>query len=86
MHRKVSSRKIETTIDGERVCGTVQYIGSADITVRLEEPVSDRSAHLHIPNLARSLYPDGFLGAYGEETALDLLKELFQQHKRGDPI
>ena len=71
-------------IDGERVCGTVHYTGSADITVRLEEPSTEWSTGLHMPHFARSVHPEGFLGAYGKQRALGLLIWLYKEHKRGD--
>jgi hypothetical protein len=84
MHQPDSERKIEITIDGERVCGTVRYTGAADISVRLDEPANDWSDGVHMPNFARPVYPEGFLGAYGQKRALELLANLYKEQKKGD--
>src|ERR1017187_6191266 len=36
-----------------------------------------------MPNFQRPLYPEGFLGDYGEQRALDLLEGLYREQKRG---
>jgi hypothetical protein len=83
MHQPDSDSYIETTIDGERVAGTVHYEGSSDISVRLEQPSLALVDTLHMPNFQRPLFPDGFLGDYGEQSALQLLEGLYREQKRG---
>ncbi|MEO8660885.1 MAG: hypothetical protein ABI693_20605 [Bryobacteraceae bacterium] len=84
MHEPNSERKIETIIDGERVCGEVHYGGSSDMSVRLEQPSDERLTGFHMPNFARSTYPEGFLGEYGEQRALEILADLYHEQKKGD--
>ena len=83
MHQPDSDQHIETTIDGEHVSGTVHYTGSSDISVRLEYPSSALVDGVHMPYFARGVYPQGFLGDYGEQRALDLLEGLYRAQKRG---
>jgi hypothetical protein len=84
MHQPDSERKIEITVDGERVRGTVHNGGAADLSVRLDEPVNDWTISLHMANFARPVHPEGFLGEYGEERALELLVNLYREQKKGD--
>jgi hypothetical protein len=84
MHQPDSERKIEITIDGERVCGTVDNGGAAEMSVRLDQPVNDWTISLHMPNFARPVHPEGFLGKYGEERSLELLVNLYKEQKKGD--
>ncbi|MCU1233935.1 MAG: hypothetical protein JWP63_1902, partial [Candidatus Solibacter sp.] len=51
--------------------------------VRLEYPSSALEDGLHMPNIARPVFREGFLGDYGEKRALDLLEGLYRAQKRG---
>lgn len=83
MHQPDSDHHIETTIDGEHVSGTVHLAGSTDISVRLEYPSSALEDGVHMPNFARPVFREGFLGDYGEQRALQLLEGLYREQKRG---
>jgi hypothetical protein len=83
MHQPDSDHHIETTIDGEHVSGTVHFAGSTDISVRLEYPSSALEDGVHMPNFARPVFREGFLGDYGEQRAVQLLEGLYREQKRG---
>jgi hypothetical protein len=84
MHQPNSERRIETIIDGESVCGTVSHGGATELTVRLDQPLNNRSISVHMPVFARPVYPEGFLGEYGEQRSLQLLVNLYKEQKKGD--
>jgi hypothetical protein len=77
MRQPDSDRKIEITIDGEGIRGTVDNGGAAEMSVRLDQPVNAWTISLHMANFARPVHPEGFLGKYGEERVLEL---------RGEPV
>jgi hypothetical protein len=84
MHQADSERKIEIMIDGERVCGTVHIGGATELSVRLDEPAIDWTTGVHMPYFARTVHPEGFLGQYGEESALAFLVSLYKEQKQDD--
>ena len=84
MHQPDSECKIQITVDGEVVSGTVYYTGTADITVRLDCPSDERTNGVHMPYFARGVHPEGFLGKYGDHRARELLAGLYEDQKKGD--
>ena len=84
MHQPDSDCVIETIVDGERVCGTVHYGGSTELSVRLDCPSSERTISVHMPYFARPVHREGFLGEHGEQRALGFLISLYRDQKRGD--
>ena len=52
--------------------------------MRIDWPEIDRTISVHMPNLARSVHPEGFLGEYGEQRAIELLVSLYKEQKQGD--
>jgi hypothetical protein len=73
--------RIETTVEGQQICGLVIHQSSSDIDVMITSPFDGYVAGLHLPYFARGVHPDGFDGAYGRQRAKELLKQLYLQHK-----
>jgi predicted aminopeptidase len=84
MHQPDSEHQINATIDGEEVCGTVRYSGSTELYVQLDRPSIIWTESVHMPNFARAVHREGFLGEYGEERAMSLLIGMYKEQKKGD--
>jgi hypothetical protein len=84
MHQPNTECQIGIVVDGEEVCGTVRYGGSNELYARLDSPSIAWTESVHMPNFARGIHPEGFLGEYGESRALSLLVGLYKTQKKGD--
>lgn len=67
---------IQIVLDGVNVKGEIIHRSEADITVKIIHPYEELSNGCHIPYFSRPLH--SFLTDYGDKTAENLLKYLYE--------
>jgi len=72
------SKNLEITIEFNEaaVAGEITYRSEGDIAVKILSPYHDLSSSLHIPYFSRPYH--SFLSDYGDRTAQNLLKYLYE--------
>ncbi len=70
------NQKITIEFNGVEVAGEITYRSEGDIAVKILSPYHDLSSSLHIPYFSRPYH--SFLTDYGDRTAQNLLKYLYE--------
>ena len=70
------NQEISIEVYGIEVAGEVTYRSEGDIAVKIVSPYLDLSSSLHIPYFSRPYH--SFLTDYGDRTAQNLLKYLYE--------
>jgi len=68
--------EVSIKVDGVEVIGEISHRSEADIAVKITSPYQELSSGLHIPYFSRPL--NSFLTDYGDRTAENLLKHLYE--------
>jgi hypothetical protein len=68
------NQEVKVVVNGKTISGQIIFRCESDISVRITRPYNGLTGGLHIPYFARD--NSSFMGKHGDETALDLLKEL----------
>jgi hypothetical protein len=71
------TQTLQIDVDGVSVEGVITHRSGSDIVVEITEPFSGLRQQRHLMNLARQAFPDGFLGARGDDVAHELLRNLY---------
>lgn len=70
------NQEITIEVDGFKVAGEITFRSEGDIAVKILSPYHDLSSSLHIPYFSRPYH--SFLTDYGDSTAQNLLKYLYE--------
>ena len=71
-----TSQPISINVNGNKVTGEISFRSEGDIGVKIISPYHDLSSGLHIPYFSRPIH--SFLTEYGDHTAENLLKYLYE--------
>jgi hypothetical protein len=72
----LKGQDISINIDGVEVIGNITHRSEPDIVVKISSPYDNYSTSLHIPYFSRPIH--SFLTEYGDNTAENLLKYLYE--------